>query len=279
MNHDILRLQSADGASATIHSHGAHVLGWQPAGGTERLFLSRTAILDGSAAIRGGVPVIFPQFAGEGPLPKHGFARNRRWSLGSQSLDAEGKAIAIWRLTDDEETRAIWSQRFAAELIVELIGSTLAVRLAVTNTGTAGFRFTAALHTYLAVGDVEQSVVIGLQHLRYRDSAAGGIERVETSPELGIKGEMDRIYFDSPPDLILREPGATTLVQSTGFSDAVIWNPGEALARKFTDLEAGGWRRMLCIEAAQIGNPVRLAPGERWEGSQSITARPTGIDR
>lgn len=279
MNHDLLRLQSADGASATIHSHGAHVLGWQPAGGTERLFLSRTAILDGSAAIRGGVPVIFPQFAGEGPLPKHGFARNRRWSLGSQSLDAEGKAIAIWRLTDDEETRAIWSQRFAAELIVELIGSTLTVRLAVTNTGTASFRFTAALHTYLAVGDVEQSVVIGLQHLRYRDSAAGGIERVETSPELGIKGEMDRIYFDSPPDLMLREPGATTLVQSTGFSDAVIWNPGEALARKFTDLEAGGWRRMLCIEAAQIGNPVRLAPGERWEGSQSITARPTGIDR
>ena len=279
MSKDILTLRSADGAVATVHPFGAHVLSWQPAGGGERLFLSRSAVLDGSAAIRGGVPVIFPQFAAEGPLPKHGFARNRRWALASQTIDTEGKAIARWSLVDDAATRAIWPQHFAAELIVELIGSTLTVRLAVTNTGDASYSFTAALHSYLAVENVEQAAVIGLQHLRYRDSAGGGIERVETAPELRIKGEVDRIYFDAPPDLMLREPGATTLIQATGFADAVIWNPGETLAAKLVDLEPGGWRRMLCIEAAQIANPIRLAPGERWEGTQSITARPRGLDR
>jgi glucose-6-phosphate 1-epimerase len=279
MTTDLLTLQSADGARATIHPHGAQVLSWRPAGGGERLFLSRSAVLDGSAAIRGGVPVIFPQFAGEGPLPKHGFARNRRWTLASQSIDGEGKAIATWRLADDEATRAIWPQRFAAEIVVELIGGTLALRLAITNTGDAGCTFTAALHTYFAVEDVEQAAVIGLQHLRYRDSTNGGVERVETSPELRIQGEVDRIYFDAPTDLMLREPGATTLVQTTGFADAVIWNPGEALATKLADLEPGGWRRMLCIEAAQIAQPIRLAPGERWEGTQSLTARPLALDR
>jgi glucose-6-phosphate 1-epimerase len=277
MTPDILRIQSADGATAMIHPHGAQVLGWAPAGGAERLFLSRGAILDGSTAIRGGVPVIFPQFAGEGPLPRHGFARNRRWRLASNSVDADGRAIAVFTLNDDEATRAIWPQRFAARLAVELIGGTLTVRLAIENTDATSCRFTAALHSYLAVENVEQVAVIGLQHLRYRDTAAGGVEKVETAPELRIAGEVDRIYFDAPADLVLREPRRTLLVQATGFADAVIWNPGATLAARIGDLEPGGWRRMLCIEAAAIGQPIRLVPGERWEGTQSLTARPLGM--
>jgi hypothetical protein len=29
---------------------------------------------------------------------------------------------------------------------------------------------------------------------------------------------------------------------------------------------------MLCVEAAAIGAPVQLAPGERWTGQQMLTA-------
>ena len=40
--------------------------------------------------------------------------------------------------------------------LVALDASRLVVTLAITNTGTVPFVFTAALHTYLAVDDIEQ---------------------------------------------------------------------------------------------------------------------------
>jgi len=34
----------------------------------------------------------------------------------------------------------------------------------------------------------------------------------------------------------------------------------------------GDYRRFVCVEAATVGSPVRLAPGERWEGTQTLEA-------
>ena len=61
--------------------HGAQVLSWRPDDGRERLFVSTRAVFDGKAAIRGGMPVIFPQFGERGALQKHGFARNQSWQF------------------------------------------------------------------------------------------------------------------------------------------------------------------------------------------------------
>ena len=72
-------LQLPQGDAVTVALHGAQVLSWV-SGGYERLYLSPKALFDGESAIRGGVPVCFPQFNQRGPLPKHGFARNLWWS-------------------------------------------------------------------------------------------------------------------------------------------------------------------------------------------------------
>ena len=78
---DALELIAPDGARAVVALHGAHVLSWTPAGAPEQLYLSPKSEFTAGQAIRGGVPVCFPQFAARGPLPKHGFARTRPWQL------------------------------------------------------------------------------------------------------------------------------------------------------------------------------------------------------
>ena len=75
-----LRLRLPCGDTAWVALQGAQVLSWV-ASGRERLYLSPKTLLDGQSAIRGGVPVCFPQFNQRGPLPKHGFVRNLPWAV------------------------------------------------------------------------------------------------------------------------------------------------------------------------------------------------------
>lgn len=62
--------------------------------GTEHLFVSSKAALDGSKPVRGGIPVVFPCFGPpEHPdhlkLAQHGFARNEVWAFDSIVMDNE----------------------------------------------------------------------------------------------------------------------------------------------------------------------------------------------
>ncbi|ROH93346.1 D-hexose-6-phosphate mutarotase [Stagnimonas aquatica] len=265
---DVLILRAADGAQARLHRHGGHLLSWIPAGESEdRLYLSPLSQAAPGVAIRGGVPVIFPQFAGEGPLPKHGFARSARWSVQSAA-----PASATLVLEDNAETRARWPQAFSLQLQVLIGGDTLEIRFSVRNTGTQAFRFTAALHTYLRVNEIAEVALRGLQGLRYRDSAGGGIERQEQSSAVRFDGEVDRIYFDAPSQLRLRDGRQALEVRQSGFTDTVVWNPGATKAAALADLPAGDDRRFVCVEAACVGNPVLLASGASWHASQTLRA-------
>jgi len=48
------------GESVEVLLYGATVISWKSANGKENLFLSEKAVLDGSKAVRGGIPVVFP---------------------------------------------------------------------------------------------------------------------------------------------------------------------------------------------------------------------------
>lgn len=265
-----LLLTAADGARAEIYQHGAHLTSWIPAGGGERLYLSRKAQFKPGAAIRGGVPVIFPQFAGEGPLPKHGFARGLPWRLVTASQPGQGPATAVFGLDDDDTTRAIWLHSFKAELRLTLGGAALETMLSVENTGKSEISFTAALHTYLRIAEIGAVRLHGLQGLRYRDTAQGGIAAVESADQLRIEGEVDRIYFNAPARLELSGAPGRLHIESAGFADAVVWSPGAERGAALSDLDQAGYRNFLCVEAAAVGVPVKLAPGARWSGMQKL---------
>jgi glucose-6-phosphate 1-epimerase len=269
----VVTLVAGDGARAVVCLHGAHVTSWVPAGEDgDRLFLSSRSEFREGTAIRGGVPISFPQFATQGPLPKHGFARLTTWELVSADRE-DADAVASFRLTDSAETRAIWPHAFVAELTVRVAGAAISMEFAVTNTGREPFSFTAALHTYFRVADVREAAVVGLQGTRYRDKAAGETEPEDRERELSIDGEVDRVYLNAPRVVELQEGGRTLEVASTGFADIVVWNPGAEAAAKLADMEPDGHLRMLCVEAAAAGSPVHVPPGERWSGSQTLTAR------
>jgi len=262
-----LLLSGPGGSRAELYLHGGQVTSWVPPDGRERLFLSDLAAFAPGRAIRGGVPVIFPQVAGEGPLPKHGFARTLPW----QAKEAK-EGHAHLHLTDSDLTRALWPHAFEAELIVTLEEHSLTIALAITNPGRDAIHFTAALHPYLRVEDITRVSLSGLQGLRLQDIAQGDTERTEMEPEIHFGNEVERLYFNAPQHLQLREGTRITELESTGFPDILLWNPGSIAGDKLRDLEPEGYRRMICVEAAAWVKPITLAPGERWEGSQTLIA-------
>lgn len=265
-----MRLRSSDGAQAIVLLHGAQVVSWIPAGGDERLYLSPQAERGADAAVRGGVPVIFPQFNRQGTLPKHGFARDRAWRW-VEGATRSGAALGVLALASDDATRALWPHDFDAELTVVVAGARIDIELAVTNTGDSTFEFTAALHSYLRVDDLLKARLHGVHGLFYDDLLNGERAQQEFDP-IGFAGAIERIYADLRHPLQLASALGRLTFETEGLPDAVVWNPGADKAAAMPDLPAGDWQRFVCVEAAAINEPVSLRPGQDWAGRQSIDA-------
>lgn len=263
-------LRASDDGRAEVYLHGAHVTSWTTPEGREQLYLSDRAVFDGRAAIRGGVPVIFPQFAGMGPLPKHGFARGTAWRLVDAALGGP-TPYAVLELAASEATHAIWPHRFLANYRVELVDGSLRMSLSVHNDGDAPFSFTGALHTYLRVDDVAQVRVRGLQGASYADSTLGGQAARQAEAELAIATEVNRIYRGVPGLLGIVEGDREVRSSMRGFTDVVIWNPGPGSEPALGDMAPGDASRMLCVEAAAVATPVVVEPGAVWSGTQRLT--------
>lgn len=268
---EAVHLQSPDGAKAVITRQGAQLVSWIPAGGKEQLYLSPDSFFEPEMAIRGGVPIIFPQFADTGPLHRHGFARLLPWRL--SELREDGKSVlAVFTLEADEVSYGYWAHPFKAEFTVALEGQRLDMELEVENPDQEEgepFSFTAALHTYLKVKEVEESTLTGLHGATYLDRCDLQEYR-DTGTELQVEEEVDRLYPGITKPLMLQDGDRTLGIYAEGFPDLVVWNPWEEKCGAMDDMPPSGFRYMLCVEAAAVAQPIELAPGETWWGRQSL---------
>ncbi|RWR97170.1 putative glucose-6-phosphate 1-epimerase [Cinnamomum micranthum f. kanehirae] len=75
-------------------------------------------------AIRGGIPICFPQFSSHGVLEQHGFARNRFWSIDTNPppfpKSSSNKTFVDLLLKPSEEHGKIWPHSFEIRLRVAL---------------------------------------------------------------------------------------------------------------------------------------------------------------
>lgn len=245
-----VRIEGPGGAAAVVTLFGAHLVSWVTADGQERIFCSAKSSLDGSRPIRGGVPVIFPQFAARGTGMRHGFARVSTWQL-----SASGDGFAQFSLTDADIApahAAAWPHAFALALRIEVLADELQFSLEVRNTGGEAFAFSSALHSYLMVDSLANAAIDGVQ-----------------DGEMLITDKYDHIHFGISNAIVLRSKMGALKLDQQGFTDAVVWNPGAADSAALADMEGDEYQRFVCIEPAQI-EPKALDAGSAWTGSHQI---------
>ena len=86
----------------------------------EVLFVSKQAVFKPPKAIRGGVPVCWPQFGKLGPLGQHGFARN---SVFTREASSSEDSVTLTFTPDEQQLKdAGWEHPFRLTITVRQAG-------------------------------------------------------------------------------------------------------------------------------------------------------------
>lgn len=251
--------------SAAIGLHGAHILSWTPTGQEEVLWVSSLARFQPGKAVRGGIPICWPWFGAypdHPDLPAHGFARLNCWELVETSLDEAGRISVVLTLKAQDDNIHLWPGASTVRYRIE-IGTSLKLTLTTTNPGDMPVTISQALHTYFSIGDVNAVEVRGLDNCAYLDKTDGFRCKEQHGP-VRFDGEIDRIYVGTDADCIIVDPvlAREILIRKQSSRSTIVWNPGPEGAARMNDMGPQGFRKMLCVESANVGDDrVQLAPG------------------
>lgn len=266
-----------DRCTARLTPYGGQLCEWTPAGQKRSaLFLSPRSAFAAGKAIRGGVPICFPWF-GNHPTdktrPAHGFARTRMWDVVSITRSQTNDVVVTLRLTPDADTRALRDAEFLAMLVISL-GTSLELAFTVENTGHREIAYEVALHSYVAVSDVERIRIQGIERTRFIDKVDSFREKTAGAEPLVLTGETDRVFLETETPCVVddRALARRIRIEKSGSRATVVWNPWQAKAEAMADVGGDAWRSFVCVETANCGpHVVRLDPHAR----HTMTARMT----
>ncbi|XP_028069816.1 putative glucose-6-phosphate 1-epimerase isoform X3 [Camellia sinensis] len=231
---DQVVLRNPRGASAQVSLHGGQVLSWKTDRSEELLFTSSKAIFKPPTAVRGGIPICFPQFGNRGSLEQHGFARNKIWVIDDNAPplhtnDSDGKTYADLLFKPSQEDLKVWPH---SEVRVE-----------------------------------------GLETLDYLDNLYQRERFTEQGDALTFESEVDRVYLSSSDVIAVydHEKKRTFVIRKDGLPDVVVWNPWEKKSKSMVDFGDEEYKQMLCVDGAAIEKPITLKPGEEWTGRLELS--------
>lgn len=266
-------IEHSSGSSMELYLYAAHVTAWRSQDRGDILFMSKAADFKQGKAIRGGIPIIFPQF-GNGELPAHGFARNRDWKCVSSKILDSGSVSIKLALSDSAETYAIWPFKF--ELIIEFVlDQDLTINISLNNKSTESFSFQIALHTYFKVGDIARTLISGLKGVTYLDKLAGNKEITEVRDNININKACDSVYLAAPDRIEILDQSLSRkiIIEKSYLNDAVVWNPWIENSASIKDLHEKAYQEMLCVESAIVQPKADLQSGATYKASQKISCQ------
>ena len=266
-----LFISSAAG-DAEVYLQGAHVASWVPRGQRPVLWMSAESRFAPATPIRGGIPICFPWFGLHPEGAQHGFARTADWTLADAVDDGTAVRLTFVLRHSESTAESPWPHAFEARYEVT-VGTSLELRLSVTNLAGVEVSFEEALHTYFAVSDVRSVEITGLEGLSYTDSSGAGVHgdaplRIDAAITRNIVGASTAVVAD--PGL-----GRAIRVDRSNAANTVVWNPWSTQAATIPDFGDTEWPTMVCVETANVGDSrVRLAPGSTHEFVTRISVEP-----
>jgi len=230
--------------SVLVSTWGATVLSWI-CDGRERLFLSPLSKKDGLSAIRGGIPIVFPQF-GPGKMKQHGFARISNWSILEQK-----ETSVLLKLAPNVKSRSMWGDvRFELHYLVKLSKNKLITSMSIRNNSEKAFEYDILFHNYYRTSRPQNLTLQGFSGYKYFDKV-GSKTHIDEEKSAVISRETDRIYDSTDRELVLSDSGTKSTIRirkSPSLKSTVLWNPWVAKSKRMVDFPDEGYRSMICIE-------------------------------
>lgn len=282
---DQVVLRNPQGASARVSLHGGQVTSWRNEQGEELLFTSSKAIFKPPKAMRGGIPICFPQFGNCGSLEQHGFARNKLWTIDENPPllppnDSHGKSFVDLLLKPSEEDLKGWPHSYEFRLRISLAADGVLTLISrIRNINGRPFSFSFAYHTYLSVSDISEVRIEGLETLDYLDNLCQRERFTEQGDAITFESEVDRVYLSSSHLIAVldHEKKRTFVIRKEGLPDVVVWNPWDKKSKAMADFGDEEYKQMLCVDGAAIEKPITLKPGEEWTGRLELSVVPSSF--
>lgn len=247
---------------AVLALQGAQVMEYAAKGRPAVLWVSPRCVLTPGKPIRAGIPLCLPWFGpGKDGAPQHGFARTSDWTLKGVETLAGGETRVVLELAGDETTSAAWPHAFRFRLDV-VVGARLRLELRAENLSAETAPFGCAFHTYVAVPDVREARVSGLEGTVFIDKITLPERKVQHD-EIVIRGLTDRIYLNVPAAQEIRTAAGTVRIESDT-KCAVVWNAWTK-DKTFADLGEGNHVGYICVERGDVADrAVTIAAGEAY---------------